>query len=338
VGRLHGRSLLGGIRSRRSPPDDRHDPRRAAECGAGESQRPAVCEASAIPFGDTTRLSRSILIAPIRAAGAVNGFVSVQSYQPGAYDERDLESLQSLADLCGGAFIRFRVFEELRRGEQKLREAQAIGRIGVWERDLRDGSIMWSEEMYKFFDLDPRSSRPTLLEVVERVHPEDRLAMQEEREAALRERRPSDTEFRVLRADGSVAVIRSRGEVVLDDRGDPVRVAGVAQDITEERNAGEKLRRSSEELRALSERLGAVREEEGSRIAREVHDEVGQALTALKLDLSWVGRRLGRPGRGEDADLRSKLSAMEGLVDTTLNAVQRISTELRPGVLHELAP
>jgi PAS domain S-box-containing protein len=296
----------------------------------------SVTESDSIPFGDTARLSRSILAVPIRDAASVVGFLTVQSYSPKAYDGRDLESLQSLADLCGGAFVRVRIFEELRRGEQKLREAQAIGRIGIWERDLRDDSIIWSEEMFKFFDLDPRTFRPTLQGIVDRILPRDRLTARQERETAIRERRPSRQEFRILRADGSVAVIQSRGDVVLDQSGEPVRMVGVAQDITDQRNADERLRRSNRELRALWARLGAVREEESTRIARAVHDEVGQALTALKLDLSWVQKRLARRAVGEDPALVPKLETMVALMDTTLDAVHRIATELRPGVLQEL--
>jgi two-component system sensor histidine kinase UhpB len=318
-----------------APPSPRH--RRVLREGAQLLLREEpVTESDSIPFGDTARLSRSILIAPIRAGNSVNGFLSVQSYEPKAYDERDLEFLQSLADLCGGAFVRARVFEELRRSEQKLREAQAIGRIGIWERDLRDGSVIWSKEMYDFFGLDPRRFQPTLEAALERVLPEDRLANDEVRQKALQDRRPFQLEFRIRKPDGSVAVIQSRAEVIVDEGGEPVRMVGVAQEVTAQRRAEEELRRSSEELRALSQRLGAVREEESARIAREVHDEVGQALTALKLDLSWVGKRLARARRGEDADLQPKLAGMERLLDTTLDAVQRIATDLRPGVLHEL--
>ena len=104
-----------------------------------------------------------------------------------------------------------------------------------------------------------------------------------------------------------------------------------------QREAEKRLRRSNQELRSLSARLGAVREEESTRIARAVHDEIGQALTALKLDLAWVEKRLARPVEGGSESLAPKLQAMVGLVDSTLDAVHPwISTELRPGVLHEL--
>ena len=110
---------------------------------------------------------------------------------------------------------------------------------------------------------------------------------------------------------------------------------GFGQDITERLHAEERMRQSAAELRALSERLRVVREEERTRMARDVHDEVGQALTALRMDVAWLERRVAA-GTEERAGLESKLRSMSELIDTTLDAVQRIATELRPGVLDEL--
>jgi signal transduction histidine kinase len=89
---------------------------------------------------------------------------------------------------------------------------------------------------------------------------------------------------------------------------------------------------SREQLRNLSAYLQAAREEERARIAREIHDELGQTLTALKMDLSWLGKRLPEDG----ALLHEKTATMTDLVDTTIKAVQRISAELRPGLLDNL--
>jgi PAS domain S-box-containing protein len=94
-------------------------------------------------------------------------------------------------------------------------------------------------------------------------------------------------------------------------------------------------KRAEEALRALSEKLQAVREEDRARIAREVHDEVGQALTALQMDAAWLTKKIASlPGRG--AELSAKLESMAALIETTHDSVQRIATELRPGVLDEL--
>ncbi len=105
-----------------------------------------------------------------------------------------------------------------------------------------------------------------------------------------------------------------------------------AESRAERRRAEERLRESHEQLRALSIYLQYVREEERTRIAREVHDELGQALTGLKLDLAWISGRLPRSQR----PLLDKLETMAGHVDETIQSVRRIATELRPGILDDL--
>src|SRR5882724_9412989 len=101
---------------------------------------------------------------------------------------------------------------------------------------------------------------------------------------------------------------------------------------SEHRRAEEQLRESHERLRALSVYLQSIREEERTRIAREVHDELGQALTSCKLDLSWIAGRLPK----DLAPLLEKTKALISHIDSTIHTVQRISTELRPGVLDHL--
>lgn len=105
-----------------------------------------------------------------------------------------------------------------------------------------------------------------------------------------------------------------------------------AEERRERQRAEEKLRRSHEQLRSLTAYLQYVREEERTRIAREVHDELGQALTGLKLDLSWLGNRLAKNGR----PLQQKVNTMSAHVDATIQTVRRIATELRPGILDDL--
>lgn len=106
-----------------------------------------------------------------------------------------------------------------------------------------------------------------------------------------------------------------------------------AADRTQRQRAEEKLRRSLEQLRALTNYLQYVREEERTRIAREVHDELGQALTGLKLDLSWLSSRLGKKGTKTE---QAKAKTMVEHIDTTIQTVRRIATELRPGILDGL--
>jgi signal transduction histidine kinase len=105
-----------------------------------------------------------------------------------------------------------------------------------------------------------------------------------------------------------------------------------AGERAERRRAQEQLRESHEQLRALSVYLQHVREEERTRIAREVHDELGQALTSCKLDLSLLANKLPT----NQPSLKEKAKALSAHMDATIQTVRRIATELRPGILDHL--
>jgi len=105
-----------------------------------------------------------------------------------------------------------------------------------------------------------------------------------------------------------------------------------AQERAERRRAVQQLHESHEQLRALSVHQQTVREDERTRIARQVHDELGQALTGLKLDLS----RLGHPQPGVPRSHTGKIKSLVGRIDAIVRTVRRIATELRPGILDDL--
>jgi signal transduction histidine kinase len=104
------------------------------------------------------------------------------------------------------------------------------------------------------------------------------------------------------------------------------------EERAERRRAEDQLRQSHEQLRALSVYLQYVREEERIRIAREVHDELGQALTGLKLELTWLVGRLPKSVK----TLHEKTRAMAARIDEIIQVVRRIATELRPGLLDDV--
>lgn len=105
--------------------------------------------------------------------------------------------------------------------------------------------------------------------------------------------------------------------------------ANLESEIADRQRTEEEFRRSTEQLRELSARLQSVREEERTRISRAIHDELGQILTGLKMDVVWLQGHLDP----HQTALLAKTQAMSKLIDTTVQMVRRISTELRPGIL-----
>ena len=103
----------------------------------------------------------------------------------------------------------------------------------------------------------------------------------------------------------------------------------IASDLSEMKRVEQELRASSEQLRNLAAHLLSVREEERGRISREVHDELGQSLTAVKMDLAWLARRLPR----RNSQMLKKIRSTRQLADSIIQSIRRISTELRPAVL-----
>jgi two-component system sensor histidine kinase UhpB len=132
------------------------------------------------------------------------------------------------------------------------------------------------------------------------------------------------------RRDGRFVWARVNMSVHRDAEGQPQYFISVIEDVTEMKRAEQELRASSEQLRLLAAHLLSVREEERTRIAREVHDELGQTLTAVKMDLAWLEGRLVPPGNGE---LLKRIGSTRQLADSMIQSIRRISTELRPAVL-----
>ena len=139
------------------------------------------------------------------------------------------------------------------------------------------------------------------------------------------------TETDERRLDGSPMRIEGDYMVIHDEDGRIAGHFGIQRDITEKHRSIEQLQTSREQLRALASRLQEVREEERTQVAREIHDELGQALTGLKLDISWMKSRLPR-----DHAMMAQCASVIQRIDQTLTAVRRIATSLRPSVLDQL--
>jgi PAS domain S-box-containing protein len=243
------------------------------------------------------------------------------------------EGRDAVMVLCNDVTERRQAEESLRRSGRQLAEAQRLAHIGNWEWDIPTNTVVWSDELFRIFGFEPQEFRATYEAFLERLHPDDRPQMIAVIEKAL-ERPTTFTHYhRVILPDGTVRILHNRGEVLVGEDGRPVRMFGTEEDVTERRQAEEHLEESNWQLRALAARLQTVREEESIHIAREIHDELGGALTGIKMDLSWIGKRLSEQSReAVGPKLRSTLE----LIDETVSKVRNISTELRPSVLDDL--
>jgi PAS domain S-box-containing protein len=148
---------------------------------------------------------------------------------------------------------RGRAEEALKESRRKLEEAQRIAHVGHWERELDTDVVIWSDEIFRIYDIGPRGGGLPFAEVLSMTHPEDRERMALAVEETIRGLRRYDVEYRIVRPGGEVRYVHSAGDVFRDAEGRPRRIFGVAQDITERRRAEEALRQSARDYRTLFE-------------------------------------------------------------------------------------
>lgn len=136
--------------------------------------------------------------------------------------------------------------------------------------------------------------------------------------------------WRHRKRDGSFIDVEISGHEIIY-RDTPARLV-LCNDVTEKLKAEENLKRSYEEIRQLASNIEKIREEEKIKIAREIHDELGQQLTGLKMDVAWLSKKLN----AADTLLQGKIKEIMLLLDETVRSVRRIASELRPGMLDDL--
>jgi PAS domain S-box-containing protein len=217
----------------------------------------------------------------------------------------------------------------LRESELKYATLVEDALIGVYI--LQDGKIEFANE--KFADIYGYAKDELLgMDSLDLVHPDDRPLVKKYREKRLRgEKVPAEYESKGLKKNGDIIwVMRSFSQITY--KGRPA-ISGIVADISKRRRAEEALLKSDKELRVLSNQLLSAEEKERKRIARELHDGIGQALSAIKFSVE--NALLEQHAADNPIDLGS-LEAVIPLTQKTIEEVRRIVKDLRPSILDDL--
>ena len=202
----------------------------------------------------------------------------------------------------------------LEERERQLAQAQRLARFGSWEWHFSTGRVVWSEEMYRIYELDPTALEDDLdyTWFQGRSHPEDRSAMEEAIKGSVSSGEPFHIDHRLVMADGRIRWLHSRGRVVLGDDGTPMWLQGTAQEITASKEAEEQLRTRAHQQAAVAQlgqrALGGLGMEA---LLQEAAD-----LVAHVLDVEPAGvLKLLHEAGGEGAVVTSGESAPLGLLN-----------------------
>ena len=219
--------------------------------------------------------------------------------------------------------------EQLRQSEARYRRIVETTGEGIWtinDQDKIDYVNRRGAEMLGYKPDEMLGRAP-----VEFLFPEDIPEnLDKVQPSALSERRSTD--FRMRRKDGSTLWIHCTSVPIYADNGDYLGRLAMGTDMTDSKMAQDALRISEERYRELSSHLQSIAEAERTRIAREIHDELGARLTAVKMDVSWCADQLVK----QKAVPTTRLTAILDHVDQAIHMVRRIATDLRPSILDHL--
>jgi len=219
-------------------------------------------------------------------------------------------------------------YVELRASEQKYKLLFESNPMPMWMRSMEDKNIIdvnnaacmaygYSKE--EFLQLDPTSLR----------HPDEVDAFLKEFEKEM----PYPTNrgiWKHKRKDNTYIDI----EIYVQDtmyNGKKVRLI-LAKDVTEQLKAEENLRNSYEEVRRLASHLREIREEERTNMSREIHDQLGQQLTVMKMDISWLHKKM----LNSEKPIQNRMNDLKNMMDDTVKLVRRIASDLRPSLLDDM--
>jgi PAS domain S-box-containing protein len=220
---------------------------------------------------------------------------------------------------------RKQVQEALRRSQSNLAAAQRITRLGSWEWDLGTGQILWSDELYRIFGYSSQQFVPTYENFLGSVRSDDQKLVDSRVHEALHMGKPYNVEFRIVRQDGSERIVKAQAEMLLDGMGNPDRMIGTAQDITERKRAEDNLKSYASRLNQSNRELRDFAYV-ASHDLQEPLRKVRAFSDRLKAKYAEV---LGEQGRDYLERMEGAASRMQDLIEDLLT-LSRVTTEAQP--------
>ncbi len=220
----------------------------------------------------------------------------------------------------------------LNENRRRLIKAEQIARMGFMDWNLTTNEIVMSRELCDLYGIDP-GMITSVEQIVEMVHPDDIQFVQENLNSAMQGLREYNIDHRMVRPDGKVIWVHARADLERDKDGRPGFLIGTVIDITERKRAEKERDKADAELRLLSTQLLSAEERERKRIANEIHDSIGQALSAIKFSIE---NSLLSIETGALSSTRTSLEKIVPLTQQTIEEVRRIIMDLRPSILDDL--
>jgi signal transduction histidine kinase len=214
----------------------------------------------------------------------------------------------------------------LRESEGYLKNATRLARVGYWQWDIEANHVSGSEEMFRIFGKPPGFT-PSFDDFLQTVIPQDRERVARWVGDSLAEKRGSEIEYQIAWRNGDLRTVLCVSEISLGEEGLPMRMFGACQDITDVKKNEAKIVQAQEDLRALTARLVEVQELSTKELARELHDDLSQNLTALGREIETLLPPSAQPSRS--------LSIWRRIMKLARD-VHSMSQRLHPTILDDL--
>ncbi len=219
--------------------------------------------------------------------------------------------------------------EEINRSKELLEMAESQAGLGSWDFEVATQKRKWSNHLFRLFGFEISEQPPPSEDLLERIHPDDREYFQTRIKDMLEGKDPIEYEFRTNPELVPLLYLCASWSLERDSDGKPIKFSGTILDITERKKAEAEIKIANEQLRQLTVHLQNIREEERKRIGREIHDELGQQLTAIKMDIAWIDKKIPE----ESSIIKTKLKNVVTLLDGSNLSIRKILNELRSDIL-----